>query len=68
MYLVNIEKSILLDQAEFETNEDFAKLFAGVYEKISDKVVILIDGLEIKKVIEKELKFIFFKIMIVINF
>jgi len=68
LYLVNIEKSILLDQAEFETNEDFAKLFAGVYEKISDKVVILIDGLEIKKVIEKELKLIFFKIMIVINF
>ncbi len=53
MYLVNIEKSILLDQAEFETNEDFAKLFAGVYEKISDKVVILIDGLEIKNVIGK---------------
>jgi hypothetical protein len=57
-----------LGQAEIATNEDFNKLFAGVYEKISDKVIILIDGLENKKVIEKEIYSLFFQILMITNF
>ena len=45
-----MEKSLLLNPGMVKENEDFNHLFNGVYDKISDNIVILIDGLAFKEV------------------